>query len=104
MHGFLSITALAINLATVFYVMIPTFSTLFSVFSEMPILQMTIVWVHIITGMTAIALGIVIIASWVIHPLGELGCSRTWKLMIPTFAIWSISLIFGAIIHILNII
>ncbi len=103
MHGFLSILALALNLATTFTVMIPTFSTNFNLIGRLSILQSTVVWLHVASGTAAILLGFVIIASWITHPLGELGCAKTWKLMIPTFAIWALALILGVTIHIYNI-
>jgi len=103
MHGFLSILALTLNLVTVIVVMIPVFGSSMTLFSRLLILQSTIVWLHAATGITAIILGFIIIISWITHPLGELGCSRTWKLMIPTFAIWTLALILGLIIYIYNI-
>jgi hypothetical protein len=104
MHGFLSILAIGLNLATVFSVMIPTFSSSLALISKLSIGQSAVVWLHTATGIAAIALGFVIIISWVTHPLGELGCSRTWKLMIPTFLIWAFALVLGLAIHIYNII
>lgn len=103
MHGFLSILALTLNLVTVIVVMIPVFGSSMTLFSRLLILQSTIVWLHAATGITAIILGFIIIISWITHPLGELGCSRTWKLMIPTFAIWTLALILGLIVYIYNI-
>jgi len=103
MHGFLSILALTLNLVTLIVVMIPVFGSSMTLFSRLLILQSTIVWLHAATGITAIILGFIIIISWITHPLGELGCSRTWKLMIPTFAIWTLALILGLIIYIYNI-
>jgi hypothetical protein len=104
MHGFLSIIALALNLATIFYVMLPTFNSMFGLFLKLSNIQMVTVWLHTAFGAAAVVLGFVIIVSWITHPLGELGCSKTWKLMIPTFAVWAISLILGIIIHVFNII
>jgi len=104
MHGFLSIFALALNLVTVIVVMIPVLSASSTLFGRLSILQSAIVWFHAATGTTAIILGFIIIISWITHPLGELSCSRTWKLMIPTFAIWTLALILGLTIHIYNII
>ena len=103
-HGFLSILAIALNLATVFSVMVPTFGTSLTAIAALPILQATVVWIHVATGIAAIAMGLVIIVSWVTHPLGELGCAKTWKLMIPTFIIWAVALVLGLIIHIFNIV
>jgi len=104
MHGFLSILALALNLATVISVMIPTFSTSIALISGLPILQSTIVWLHVASGIAAIVLGFVIIVSWIRQPLGELGCSKVWRLMMPTFLIWALALVLGLIIHIYNIV
>lgn len=104
MHGFLSILALALNLGTVISVMIPVFSTRITFISGLSILQSTIVWLHIASGAAAIVLGFTIIVSWVTHPLGELGCSKTWKLMIPTFLVWASALILGLVIHVYNIV
>ena len=104
MHGFLSILALALNLVTVFTVMIPSLSNSLALVSGMSIVQSTVVWLHVAFGVTAITLGFVIIISWITHPLGELGCSKTWRLMIPTFIIWFIALIIGLAIQTFNII
>jgi hypothetical protein len=104
MHGFLSLLALSLNLATVISVMLPVLGSRLALISGFSILQSTVVWLHVATGMTAIVLGFVIIVSWIIHPLGELGCSKTWRLMIPTFLIWALALGLGLTIHIFNIV
>jgi hypothetical protein len=104
MHGFLSITAIILNLGTVISVMLPTFGTNLNLIASLPILQATVVWLHIATGIAAITMGFIIIISWVTHPLGELGCAKTWKLMIPTFIIWALALVLGLVIHIFNIV
>ncbi len=104
MHGFLSILALALNLATIISVMIPIFSTKITFIIGLSILQSTIVWLHVGLGIAAITLGLVIIVSWILHPLGELGCAKTWKLMPPTFLIWTLSLALGLTIHIFNLV
>ncbi len=104
MHGFLSILALALNLATVFLVMIPTFNNNLAIIRGLPIIQLAAVWFHTVFGITAIALGFVIIGFWVIHLLGELICSKMWKLMLPAFLVWAFALILGLSIHFFNIV
>jgi hypothetical protein len=104
MHGFLSIAAIGLNLATVLAVMIPTFSGRLGYIINLSLAQAAVVWSHAVLGTLAIVLGFVIIFSWVTHPLGELGCSKTWRLMIPTFAIWTFALVLGLAVHILNIV
>ena len=75
-HGFLSILALVLNFATIISVMIPIFSTKINFIIGLSILQSTIVWLHAALGIAAITLGLVIIVSWILHPLGELGCAK----------------------------
>ncbi len=104
MHGFLSITAIGLNLATVLSIMIFSFSDNFVSIGSLPLAQSAVVWSHAVLGVVAIVLGLIIILSWVTHPLGELGCSKMWRLMMPTFIIWAFALILGLVIHIYNII
>ena len=104
MHGFFSITAIGLNLATILDVMIPNFSGNLVSISNLQLVQSSVVWSHAILGTVAVGLGLLIIFSWVTHPLGELGCSKMWRLMIPTFAIWAFVLVLGLGIHIYNII
>jgi hypothetical protein len=104
MHGFLSITALVLNLFTVFYAMLPFFNSMLGALSGLSLLSIALIMIHAGLGVVAIVLGFVIIVSWVTHPLGELGCSKTWKLMIPTFAIWTATLVIGLITHFFEIV
>ena len=104
MHGFLSILTIGLNLTTVLTIMVPELSNHFALASSFSIVKSTIVWLHVIFGIVSLTLGFVIIISWVTHPLGELGCSKTWRLMIPTFLIWFTTLVLGLVIQIFNII
>ena len=104
MHGFFSIAATGLNLATVLSIMIPIFFGNFMFINNLSLVQLSVVWVHAVLGIVALVLGFTIIFSWVSHPLGELGCSKMWRLMIPTFAIWTFVLALGLVIHIYNII
>jgi hypothetical protein len=102
MHGFLAITALALNLATVIWVMLPTFGSL--TLGSLPVLQLFAVLIHAGVGVVAVVLGFVIVVSWVTHPLGELGCAKTWKLMLPTFLVWGFAVVLGLFIHFFNVV
>jgi hypothetical protein len=104
MHGSLSILALALNISTVFYAMIPVFASEMATINALPVFQSSIIWLHLATGLAAIIMGFAIVISWVTHPLGELGCSKTWRLMIPTFVVWAFALVLGLAIHIFEII
>jgi hypothetical protein len=103
-HGFFSIIAIGLNLTTVLSIMIPVFSGNFVFISNLSLIQSAVVWLHVVLGILAIVLGLIIIFSWVTHPLGELGCSKMWRLMIPTFVIWTFVLVLGLAIYIYNII
>jgi hypothetical protein len=103
MHGFFSIVAIGLNLATVLSIMFPVFIGNLVFISNLSLVQSAIVWLHAVLGIVAIVLGLIIIFSWVTHPLGELGCSKMWRLMMPTFVIWAFVLVLGLIIHIYNI-
>ncbi len=104
MHGFLAITAVVLNLITVFYVMVPVFSEGIAGLIGVSMLGSAVVVAHAVLGTAAIVSGLIIIATWVTHPLGELGCNKMWKWMMPTFAVWATSLVLGAVIHIFEII
>ena len=103
-HGFFSIAAIGLNLATVLSLMIPVFSNNLVSIGNLSFVQSAFFWLHVVLGTVAIMLGLIIIFSWVTHPLGELGCSKMWRLMIPTFVIWAFVLVLGLAIHIYNII
>jgi len=104
LHGFLSIVAISLNLATIAIVMLPVFNNSLASFSSLSLVQSTVVWLHAGIGVVSFVLALVIIFSWITHPLGELGCSRMWRLMMPTFIIWAFELSLGLAIHIFNII
>jgi hypothetical protein len=103
-HGFFSIAAIGLNLATVLSFMIPVFSNNLVSIDNLSFVQSAFFWLHTVLGIVAIMLGLIIIFSWVTHPLGELGCSKMWRLMIPTFVIWAFVLVLGLAIHIFSII
>ena len=104
MHGFFSIAAVGLNLATILTIMIPVFIGDFMFISNLSLVQLSVVWLHAVLGIVALVLGFIIIFSWVTHPLGELGYSKMWILMIPTFIIWIFVLVLGLAIHFYNII
>ena len=104
LHGFLSIVAIGLNLSTIVAVMIPVFSSKLVSFSNLSFVQSAAVWLHAALGIAVIVLALALISSWITHPLGELGCSKMWRLMLPTFIIWAFELALGLAIHIFNII
>jgi hypothetical protein len=95
MHGFLGILAIVLNVFTIFWFMLPAFSATISNFGQIALLTAATIMLHAVLGSTAIVLGVIIIASWVTHPLSELSCSKTWRLMIPIYIILVLTLILG---------
>jgi len=98
-HGFLSLLGFAIKLATVFVVMIPALLVASSDLAELSALPLGLVVVKVVLGIAGDAMGFVCIVPWLLKPVEQMGCYRVKKWMLPTFIIWSISIILGAIIH-----
>ena len=98
-HGFLSLLGFAIKLATVFGVMIPALLVASSDLAELSALPLGLVVVKVVLGIAGDAMGFVCIVPWLLKPVEQMGCYRVKKWMLPTFIIWSISIILGAIIH-----
>jgi hypothetical protein len=98
-HGYLSIVGFAIKLATVFAVMIPSLLVSSSELGTFSALPLGLVVVKVVLGIAGDAMGFVCIVPWLLKPVEQMGCYRVKKWMLPTFIIWSISIILGAIIH-----
>jgi hypothetical protein len=103
-HGYLTTLALALHTITIFIVMVPSLYTNFDSVGELSILQSIVVWLHAVTGIAAEILGIVLVASWAFKALQQMTCAKRKRLMMPTFIIWTVSLVTGAAIHIVGII
>ncbi len=102
-HGYSTVLALLLHTVLIFIVMIPTFTGGIDELSGLSSLYSLTVWSHIILGTAAEVLGLIIIASWISKGPSKMTCSRHKKWMTPLFVIWTISIINGAIIHILGI-
>ena len=72
MHGFFSIMAIGLNLATVLSVMIPAFSGNLVSIINLSLVQSAVVWLHAVLGVIAIVLGLIIIVSW--------GDASSWRI------------------------
>ena len=102
-HGYLTALALVLHTVLIFIVMIPNFISGFGDLGTLSVLASFDVWSHAILGTTAEVLGIAVIALWLSKPPSMMACGRMKKWMIPTFIVWMISLINGALIHILGL-
>jgi hypothetical protein len=101
-HGYFTVVALVLHTILIFLVMIPSFSDGLSELGELSLLNSFTVWSHAVLGTTAEVLGIMIIAFWLSKGPKKRACWKLKKWMIPTFAIWVISIVNGALIHILG--
>lgn len=103
-HGLLSIIAVVVNLVTVSVVMLPFFSKIVINTAGIGLVQFPVMWLHAAVGILTIGSSVLVIASWFIQPLSELGCAKKWRLMKPTLIVWAFAIILGAFIHIYGLI
>jgi hypothetical protein len=101
-HGYLTVLALVLHTVLIFIVMIPSFTNGFGELGELSFLNAFNVWSHAVLGTAAEILGFIIVGFWASKPLSNMACSRVKKIMLPLFIIWTISLINGALMHILG--
>jgi hypothetical protein len=104
LHGYSTVAALALHTILIFLVMIPTFAGGFGEFGSLSLFASFTVWSHAVLGTTAEILGIILVVAWVRKGPSKMACAAWKKWMIPTFVIWVISIVNGALIHILNLI
>ena len=103
-HGYLTALALVLHSVLIFIIMVPSFNTNFGTISNLSVLQSIDVWSHIILGTLAEVSGIILVGLWMFKSPSKMTCARRKRWMMPIFVIWTISLINGALIHIIGII
>jgi hypothetical protein len=103
-HGYLTVFALILHIIGTLIVMIPSFGSGFAGLSEISFFSSFIFWPHVILGTVAPILGFIVVGFWVSKPLSNMACLKMKKMMMPLLIIWAISLIFGALVHILGIV
>jgi uncharacterized membrane protein YozB (DUF420 family) len=103
-HGYFTALALILHTVLIISVMAPSFLTEgltelgeFSAFSSI------MFWSHIVLGTAAEVLGVVIVGLWLSRGPSKLTCFKYKKWMTPLFIIWVISIINGALIHLLGL-
>lgn len=102
-HGYLTALALLLHTVLIFVVMIPSFDSILGVISNLSILNSIDIWSHVILGTIAEISGIILVGSW-LYKSPKMSCAKNKKWMMPVFVIWAVSLINGALIHILGMI
>jgi hypothetical protein len=103
-HGYLTLAAILLHTVLILIVMIPSFTTGLGEFTTLSFLASLTFWSHAVLGTTAEVLGIIIVVSWLSKPLSRMACVKTRAWMWPTFIIWTVSIINGALIHVLGLV
>ncbi len=101
-HGYLTIFALILHTIIVIVAMILFSLDGYSELLSSPPLSLAATLTHIILGVAALVLGYVVVSFWISKPLNELRCYRAKKLMLPLIVIWGLSLVIGAIVHLVG--
>ena len=103
-HGYFTVAAVVLHTVLIFLVMVPVFASGVMGLEATGLLDLANVWLHVVLGTVAEVLGIVIVATWLRYNPSEMRCARLKKWMLPTFVIWTISLVGGAVVHIFGLI
>ena len=102
LHGYSTVAALVLHTIIILIVMIPSFTSGFNEFGELTLFNSITVWSHVVLGTIAEILGIVLVGAWLRRDSSKMACVQWKKWMVPTFIIWTISIINGALVPILG--
>ena len=102
-HGYLTVLAIALHTFLIFAVMVPSLVSGLGEITELGALDMLNVWLHVVLGTVAEVLGVFLVVSWFRKPRSSMACARWKSWMLPTFIIWTVALVGGSIVHLLEI-
>jgi hypothetical protein len=102
LHGYSTVFALVLHTVLIFLVMIPSFTNGLGELAGLSLFDSLTVWSHAVLGTVAEGLAIIMVVSWLSKGPLQLACSRWKKWMMPLFIVWVISIVNGALIHILG--
>lgn len=95
-HGGIMGIAVVLHVISFLTVMGPSFSTSYDYFiGDIFKLGVLTIWIHIIPGIIAMIMGIVLVAAWAINFSNIAGCIKRKRIMDVTVLLWFLSLIFG---------
>ncbi len=103
-HGYFTVAALVVETILVFVVMIPAFIDGFGDVLALSALPSLNTWLHVGLGVFAEVSGLVYVTVWLMSSPSKMRCMRFKKYMLPTFIVWFIAIITGALIHLLELI
>jgi hypothetical protein len=102
-HGYLTIVALVLQTISIFVIMVPTFLADFGgVLSLSPIFALD-TWLHVGLGIVAEVAGFWFVGLWLVFRVSKMRCVTAKKYMTPILVVWVISIVTGALIHLLQI-
>ncbi len=101
-HGYSTVLALLLHTSLILLIMIPVFTGGFEEIGGLSLFNSFTVLSPAILGTLAWVLGIVLVVSWLRQNPSKMACAGWKKWMMPTFIIWTISIINGTLIHILG--
>jgi uncharacterized membrane protein YozB (DUF420 family) len=97
-HGLLMFSAVAFHAILVFAVMVPSFSVITFTPTGLSLMIILSVVIHAVFGITALALGIWIVASWRLRKSIQY-CAPKKLFMRTTFIAWIIAITIGIILY-----
>ena len=104
-HGYLSILGFVFKLVTVFVAMIPPLLTeALPELREFSIFQVSFLGIKLALGIGGTVMGFICIVPWVIKHRDINACLKMKRWMWPTLVVWILAVIFGAAIHLGEII
>jgi len=103
-HGYFTVIALILHTVLILVIMIPTFSNGIGELGDLPPLYAFNILSHAILGTLAEILGLIVVAYWLLKSPKRMQCVKMRRWMTPIFVIWVVSLINGALIHLLGMI
>lgn len=102
-HGYSALVAVILHTILIFGVMIPSLRSNLSGIASFSLIESIVVWSHMILGILAEVLAVSLVASWLLGVPSKMTCYRTKAWMTPVFIIWALSIVNGALLHILGI-
>ncbi len=103
-HGYSTALAVVLHTVLVFVIMVPSFASGLEEIGELSFLDALNVWSHAVLGTLAEVLGVFLVVEWLRKGPSMMACARWRRWMLPTFVIWVVSVVGGALVHILGMI
>ena len=103
-HGYSTALAVVLHSVLIFGIMVPSFLGGWGDFGALSYLDALNVFSHVVLGTVAEVLGVFLVVAWLREGPAVMACGRWRRWMMPTFVIWVVSLVGGALIHILGMI